>query len=312
MAQLLLGVDGGGSKTEAILAVVDPDSPTRWRELGTGRAEGCNVARKIEVAPIQSAIERAFQNAGLAPESVVSACFALAGCGAKATASDATAQIRNRQLAKQFRVVTDAEPLLAHVPSDRVGIALIAGTGSLAWGRNHAGHARAGGWGPLLGDEGGGYWITLTALKAVVRAADGFIPPTALTPLMLELFHVSDVRALPPLVAQSDRRSLAQLAPHVLTLAQQQPNDEAAEHVVRQAVEELARLILRVANQLDARPRPVSLALAGGILVHHPDLVKLLRTCLADSQQPLNVDSLTLVDRPAAGAVTLAMQYSLS
>ena len=95
------------------------------------------------------------------------------------------------QGARRSSSTTRSIALVAGV-GDEPGVVIVAGTGSIAYGRNARGEAaRAGGWGYVLGDEGSGYWIGRLALRAVVRQADGRGAATALTPRMLAHFGVS-------------------------------------------------------------------------------------------------------------------------
>ncbi len=90
------------------------------------------------------------------------------------------------QLAATVDVIEDAALLLAAGTPDGWGVAVVAGTGSMAFARAADGRtARAGGWGPLLGDEGSGYAIALAGLRAAARAADGRAPATPLTDRLL-------------------------------------------------------------------------------------------------------------------------------
>src|SRR6185295_3235694 len=94
-------------------------------------------------------------------------------------------------------VVNDALVALEAGAPDRPGVVVIAGTGSIAYGRNERNEAaRAGGWGYVLGDEGSGYWIGRAALRAVLRAADQRGPATVLTPMLLEHFNVTQPQLL--------------------------------------------------------------------------------------------------------------------
>src|SRR5205085_1278058 len=97
----------------------------------------------------------------------------------------------------------DPVPAMITMPGarDAPGIVIIAGTGSIVYGRNQRGEAaRAGGWGHLIGDEGSGYWIGREALAAVMRAEDGRGPSTRMTADILEFFTVADVSRLPRIV----------------------------------------------------------------------------------------------------------------
>ena len=95
----------------------------------------------------------------------------------------------------QVIVVNDALVALVAGAGDAEGVVVVAGTGSIAYGRDASGRAaRAGGWGYLLGDEGGGFWIGRAALMAVVRQFDGRGPVTLLTPMILEHLELSDAQ----------------------------------------------------------------------------------------------------------------------
>ena len=104
-----------------------------------------------------------------------------------------------RRIGARARILVTNDALIALVAGAGVGpgVVVIAGTGSIAYGRNaHDEAARAGGWGYILADEGSGFWIGRQALRAVVRAADGRGPATALTPLVLEFFGVTRAEQL--------------------------------------------------------------------------------------------------------------------
>ena len=144
---------------------------------GNPRAAGFDVAQ----ANIDAAIDAAFAAADLPRTTVAAACFGLAGAGRPDEQQRIAAWARQQRIAERIRVCGDAEPILAAASPENSGIVLIAGTGSLAWGRNQAGEtARCGGWGYLLGDEGSGYAIALAGLHAAMRAADGRGPQTDL------------------------------------------------------------------------------------------------------------------------------------
>ena len=94
-------------------------------------------------------------------------------------------------------IVNDALIALVAGAGAEPGVVVVSGTGSIAYGVSHHGvAARAGGWGPTLGDEGSGYWIGRRALAAVMRDADGRGPRTDLTPLVLRHFSLPKPEAL--------------------------------------------------------------------------------------------------------------------
>ena len=99
--------------------------------------------------------------------------------------------------ARHMALVSDVEVALAGALAQEPGIITIAGTGSASFGRNAAGGtARAGGWGPMFGDEGGAFDLTRQALRAALRAHEGWGPATLLSDSLLQatgFTHVHDL-----------------------------------------------------------------------------------------------------------------------
>jgi glucosamine kinase len=142
---------------------------------------------------------------------------------------------------------------------------LVAGTGSIAWGRGEDGReARVGGWGGLLGDEGSGYDIGLRALRAVVRAADGRGPPTELRDRLLGEIGLDAPEALIRWAAGAGKASVARLAPTVCGVAN--AGDEVAAAIVTGAVESLKAHVVALRQRLGPWRATPRLALAGGLL----------------------------------------------
>lgn len=257
-----LGVDGGGSKTLAIL--VDGQG----RELGRGRAGSANyhtAGLAAASASVRAAAQAAQAAAGGPP--VAAAWVGLAGLDHPA--DHALLAPHFAGLAPVLRLTNDAELLLGDLPGS-VGVGLIAGTGAIAVGRDAGdASARASGWGHLLGDEGGGYDLGRRALQAATRAADGRGPATDLLAAILRHWSLATPADL---IASADDHaapeSVAQLAPLVLAAAQS--GDRAARAIVQRGARELADAVLAVARQLDLPPA-LPLALGGGLLVYQPE-----------------------------------------
>ncbi len=306
---LVLGVDGGGTKTVAWLAPLDDVGSGEI--LGRGHAGPGNPrAAGFETAQanIEAAIAAAFADARLPQQTVATACFGLAGAGRAAEQEQITAWALARGIARRVQVTGDAEPILAAAAPDNVGIALISGTGSLAFGRNAAGEtARCGGWGYLLGDEGSGYAIALAGLRAAVRAADGRGPATDLLPAFLRELaaatpHELVARAYSP---EMTRERLAGLAGIVFDL---RSTDAVAEQIVAAAADELAELVATVARQLRLPKSGYTLAMTGGVLLHQLNYLDqfaqaLVGKCLELGSRPAHW---MLVEEPVRGAVALA------
>jgi N-acetylglucosamine kinase-like BadF-type ATPase len=213
-------------------------------------------------------------------------------------------------------MATDAQLVLAAGTPKGWGIALISGTGSLAYGEAPDGRsARAGGWGYLLGDEGSGYAIGLAALRAVARAADGRGPQTALTSSVLAHWGLSQPQNLVQYVYEPrrdiGRAEIAALAP----LVEAATEDAVAHAILRQAGQELALSLKAVAQQLGlvGSARAIPCALAGSVLVQGRRVTAaLLEAALeAAAEMGLTLDPVTLVAEPALGALKLARNVTV-
>lgn len=313
---LILGIDGGGTKTVAWLAPLHDDGSGEI--LGRGQAGPGNPrAAGFETAQsnIAAAINAAFINAKLPPSPVSAACFGLAGAGRQIEQDRITAWAKSRGIAQAIRVVGDAEPILAAASEDNTGIALICGTGSLAWGRNAAGQtARSGGWGYLLGDEGSAYAIALAGLRAAVRAADGRGMETDLLPAFMQQLSADSPQDLVSQVyaPEMTRERLAGLASIVFDV---RSTDKVAEQIVAAAAADLAEMVATVAKQLRLPPRGYTVALAGGVLMAQLNYLEQFITALlielrkTTGPQPGN---LITVSEPVQGAVALAKTLATS
>jgi len=201
-------------------------------------------------------------------------------------------------------VVTDAQLVLAAGTPAGWGLALISGTGSLAYGEDAAGrNARAGGWGYLLGDEGSGYAIGLAALRAVMRAADGRGPATALTAAVLAHWGLQQPQELVRHVYRPElgRTEIAALAALVDAAAGQ--GDAVARALTAEAGRELALAVQAVARQL-AFTGAVPCAVAGSVLVKGQAVATAFRA--AAVELGLQLEPFTPVAEPVWGAIRLA------
>lgn len=259
---LFLGVDGGGTATRAV--VVDDAGALR----GRGAAGGANqkvIGRDAALDAVRTAVQAALARAGTTSP-VRAAWVGLAGVDAPADAEALRPALA--PLAGHLRISNDAELLLGALPGG-IGIALIAGTGSVALGRNATGQsARAGGWGHVFGDEGSGYAIGAAALRAVARDADLLSQPTVLGGRILRAWSLRDPTELIGHVygrGGFDKAAIAGLAPLVFEAAAE--GDLVAGLIVRHQARELATTALAVRNRLGFQDE-TPLALGGGLLLH--------------------------------------------
>jgi N-acetylglucosamine kinase-like BadF-type ATPase len=254
---------------------------------------------------LDRAISAAFAAAGLQRVPVAAACLGLAGAG-RAPDQEAFGEWAERtNLSKHVEVTTDVAILLSAGTPDGWGVALVAGTGSIAYGRHSEGRtARAGGWGNLLGDEGSGYALVLAALRGVARAADGRGEPTRLSEDLLKACGAKQPQDLIRTLYQGswDRARLAGLAPLVFAAAG--AGDSLASRVVADGARELAAAVASVARQLDLVGAPVPLALAGGLLLQDAGYRQALLDAIGGMR--IEAEPVSLVQEPAEGALRRA------
>ncbi len=302
---LVLGIDGGGTKTSAWIAWCRNDG--ELAVVGRGSAGGSNpqavgLARALE--NLGEAVEAARREAG-AGGPLAAAVLGLAGSDRAEVREPILRWAEQHQIAQQFRVEHDALPVLAAGSAETWGVALISGTGSLAFGRNRQGQtARAGGWGFLLGDEGSGFAIAQAGLRAAFRASDGRGPATRLLDdLLTRLGCDQPTDLIPPLYRMAgDPAAIAGLAPWVLEAAA--ANDAAAKSILAEAGRELGAMVAAVAARLGFGGETFPLATAGGVLLANPALAEALQAALVELG--LCVWPVTPVPHPVTGAVRLA------
>ena len=300
---LLLGIDGGGSGCRAVLAILDDGQP---RVVGRGVAGTANprlAGVPRAAAHVGAAVAAAFAAAGIAPRRAAAAVAGLAGTGRALDREAMEGALAD--LAADLGILTDAELVLGHAPGS---VALVAGTGSIAVCRAPDGSlARAGGFGPLFGDEGSGHWIALEALAAAARMADGRGAPTTLLALLGDRLGAESPAALVERIHDPSmtRDRIAALAIDVERAAV--AGDAVAASIVDRAAGALADLAAclrrRHAIPGDVAP-PWELRLAGGLLLHSERLRHLVAARLAAWN--LAPTAVTLVDDPAAAALSMA------
>lgn len=260
-ARYFAGIDGGGTKTDVV--VVDGKGHERAR-LRTTSSNQAAVGIDTALATLRRVMEEAASAAGTTLP-FERAWFGLSGFD---RAEDRARMEPNlRQLVRSLAMTNDARLVLAGLPGG-VGIALVAGTGSIAYGTDPSGgSARAGGWGNVIGDEGSGWRLGRDALVAVARATDGRGPATALTAGIMTYWRLADpndliLRVYDPATTKGD---IAALSGIVFTAAQ--VGDGIARGILDVAVRELAEIPVAVAGRLSF-PGSIPLAFAGGLLLH--------------------------------------------
>lgn len=294
MAGYQLGIDIGGSKTQVLLArdgviLSDVRGPSA-NPASVGLSAASRRLRTLLTEVADRSVDLG---------EVTSVCAGAAGADSPEQEARIAAVLTGILPSAEIRVVHDAELLLAAAGTS-TGIALIAGTGSVAWGRGADGReARAGGWGYLLGDDGSGYGVARAAVRhALTRLDTGVAPDLLSTRLTAACGLERPALLLDHFYARSERRYWAERSRTVFELAES--DDPAAYGIVAGAARALATLVELVSLRI-AVAGPV--VLAGGVLVHQP----LVRRLLTDRLAGLGITDLRLLDAdPALGAVRLA------
>jgi len=301
---IVVGVDGGGSKTRVIVA--DEDGKQLGEVVGPAsavRPRGAEHSADVIAAAVRDALASC-EMTHVVPRVL---CVGVAGAARDPERQELWQALVGRELAEETVVHPDFAVALDDAFGDGPGVLLISGTGSVAFGRSPAGTvARCGGWGPVCGDEGSGAWIGRKALSVVTASADGREPETALLGALLTAAQVNEPQELIAWAAQAAPSQLATLAPIVGSVAE--TGDLRANALISLAVEELVLHVRSLARQLFGDERAaMTVALTGGMLTRGTMLRKRLehrlRSAVPGAQiRPGDVD-------PARGAVRGALRY---
>eukprot|EP01114_Cavostelium_apophysatum_P009167 TRINITY_DN2224_c0_g1_i1.p1 TRINITY_DN2224_c0_g1~~TRINITY_DN2224_c0_g1_i1.p1 ORF type:complete len:350 (+),score=54.09 TRINITY_DN2224_c0_g1_i1:86-1051(+) len=309
-----IGIDGGGTKTST--CALDVES---GKSLGIAKTPSSNwnsVGVEKAKEALRSGIDEAAKTANAELRDIVSICLSMAGVDRPADKDKVISWV-NEMLPhvqnKDIHVHSDAVAALAGGTNGQLyGVVVISGTGMISYGFDKSANSkRAGGWGPLLGDEGSGYAIASDVLRAVVSAQDGRGPRTQLLDDVLTKLKLPDATQLIPWAYDESDRSWAKfaaLAPIAYDCANK--GDQVALAILDNAADKLAATIDAVVKglQLDTNA-DFPLVLAGGNLTHENSiLAKLLKERLRKAY-PNSVITHPTVDAEVAAALLAANQY---
>ncbi len=257
------GVDGGGSATRA--AIIDAS----LRVIGEGAAGPSNPLRvgvATAAAAIRDAVDKACSVASIDRDLLAAACVGLAGVRRKDVRARMSEALIDVLEIDRVELCTDGDIALYGATDGQPGLVVIAGTGSICCGMNGQGkRVCAGGWGPLVGDEGGGSWIARRALQAVAHAADQRGPETSLTMAACSYFHVASPDDLSTAIYAPTMTNdhLAGFAKRVVKAAQ--AGDEVAHEIVTEAGRELGIMAAAVIRRLYMERERFQVAYVGGV-----------------------------------------------
>jgi len=261
MKEHYIGIDAGGTKSEAV--IVDQD----LRILAEGIYEGMNVrqANPNTVSRIvKTIIDDLTYRAGLLPYHAGLTILAAAGAGDAKIRDQVEYACEGRMPQQIVKVIPDAEAALAAAFGGDPGIVVISGTGSIAWGKDESGKViRAGGYGYILGDEGSGFWIGREALRI---ALDGYHSgdDSPLAKKICELFEIDNICQAVSVIYQDEKPAYkaGTLAPLVFEAAD--AGDDLCKGILRGAAGELIKFVEAITGRGKFR-EPVNLCFSGSI-----------------------------------------------
>ena len=296
----LLGVDGGGTKTQALIA------DKNGFIIGEGKSGPANELfddAECVHGSIMGAIEEALSCCGISGEQVTRSVF-----GVPAAQSLLADSLKTLMPNSEFHFLGEAPIAFASGSDKSFGILLIAGTGSLSWGRNREGTCTAtGGGGAAFGDEGSGFDLGREALRSIGKMYDGRGPVTSIASKVCSFLGCNSFDGILSYVygkqyPRSSRSRIADLAPIVLEAAGE--GDMLACQIIESAADELELMAVTCAQKLGLLEQELDIVLTGGVLRQGGPLLRQVLLKLQKSMPRAN----PIVPKldPACGAIALA------
>lgn len=306
MSHFVIGVDGGGTKSELVL--ID--------KLGNyiGRAKvGSSNYQAIGGEKLKENLLTGFAElmkaTNVSDQKIDHIFLGLAGAGRESDRKEIKALFEDTEFQGKVTVDSDAIVALSGAFGTAPGIIIISGTGAICFGKNDEGKVeRSGGWGYLLGDEGSGYYIGRKAIMAALKHFDGRGEKTDLRPALEKHFNLQSIELIIPQIYQNkiDRIGIAKLAPIVFDYANK--GDTVSEEIIRQTGRELGKLAKAVAEKLNFSNEEIRVALIGSIFKQKEMLMNDISKELYEISW--NVEISDPLFNPEFGAALMALQKS--
>jgi N-acetylglucosamine kinase len=299
-----LGFDGGGTKTDCVLL------DANGNVIGEGRGGPANPLRsgyEVAFSSLREAAAGAIAAGKIRLGEITGVCAGLAGAGRRSVVRRMIVFLSEEFPAALTQVATDYEVALESAVGSAPGVILIAGTGSVAYGRNDAGEtARAGGYGPLLGDEGSAFEIGRRAVAAVARSRDMDAPVTVMAEMISAALDCPDWDDLMLRIMKNPDDVFPKLFPVVAAAANSE--DSAAKEIMFASAIGLGNLAMIVIRRLGMKGQQFPLVKCGGVFGRCHMLDSLLDSVLASGA--LRAKILRLEISPAVGAARMAARLS--
>lgn len=295
-----LGIDGGGTKTTCALG----DESNLLATATTGPSNIVRVGEAKTRESLLQGVRQACAAAGIAPEQISHTCVG----GSGAAHPELAQRVRGflaEIISSPIDVVGDMQTALEAAFGDGPGVVVIAGTGSIAYGRDRSAKtARAGGWGFAVGDEGSAHWIGRAAVNAILRASDEqdrTDPPSSFARAIFKAWGVQSFADLARAANSVPPPDFSALSPAVFA-----SSDALASQVLTGAGWELARTADVVIRRLFGKdePGPVPVAMSGGVFRHAPIVREVFYNELRQFDARVEINP--LVVNPVDGALRMA------
>ncbi|MGD0907814.1 MAG: BadF/BadG/BcrA/BcrD ATPase family protein [Candidatus Acidiferrales bacterium] len=301
-----IGIDGGGTKTDCVLLNAD------GAVVGEGRGGPANPLRvgyEAAFGSISEAAAKALKSSHLRTGDVTSVCAGIAGAGQRSTVRRTMVFLTHEFPRAIARVATDYEIALETAAGSGPGVILVAGTGSVAYGRNAGGQtARAGGYGPWIGDEGSAFEIGRRAVAAVARTRDHDAPVTLLAEMISSVLGCPDWDDLMQRIMKNPDDVFPKVFPVVAEAAN--ADDSTAKEILFTAAIGLGNIAMVVVRRLGLKEQEFPLVKCGGVFGRSTMLDALLDSVLVSGALKAKISRLEV--SPALGAARMAARLAES
>lgn len=303
----VLGIDGGGSKTVCILI------NNKHEILGRGEAGSSNY-QTVGIEAAKSSIESAIHKAIITTDNIQidAICLGLAGVGRSRDIEVIKKIIREISITQNIKsenTIISHDALIALVGGigNDVGIVVSAGTGSIVFGRNHRGETkRVGGWGYILGDEGGAYNIAVAGMNAALKAYDGRGISTSLIEDFKIHFGLTNIEELIEVVYRRgiSVKEIAGLAPIVDNAAFL--GDKVSNQIIDNAVNELLKATITVIDEIFVERESFEIVTTGSVWKGNSQMWDRFVSCI--NRDLINVKVIFPRFEPVYGAGLLGLR----
>lgn len=298
-----LGIDAGGTKTECVLG-----DEQRVLACATGSTVKIRKVGKVAAGQaLKTVVDDVCRKAGVNADKIGQTCMGIAGSSIPEVVDWSHRTLR-QIVSGDVQVVNDT--LIAHHAAFHggPGVLVIAGTGSNVLGMNdHDQTARAGGWGPIISDEGSGFWIGRAAVAQAMRAYDAG-KSTSLLEAVMDAWKLATREEVVSMANSNPPPDFASLFPEILRCAD--AGDSLAREILTAAANELAQLARIVIRKLWLGPAEISVAVTGGVFVHSADIRQMFSNSVRAERPGVTVIAEPV--HPVSGALSLARKQSLS